>query len=52
MWNERKIATLLATRFFNNKYLVVVPNCNWTGYECDLLAVTENLRIIDIEIKN
>jgi hypothetical protein len=31
--------------------LLLLPNCNWTGHECDLLAVTENLRIIDIEIK-
>jgi len=28
-----------------------VPNCNWTGYECDVLAVTSDLRIIDIEVK-
>lgn len=50
-WNERAIARLLATEFFQRKYLVMVPNCNWTGHECDVLAVTENLRIIDIEIK-
>lgn len=30
---------------------MVVPNCNWTGSECDLLVVTRNLRIIDVEIK-
>jgi len=23
---------------------IVVPNCNWTGYEADILAVAENLR--------
>lgn len=50
-WSERSIARALAQRTFNRKYLVVVPNCNWTGYECDILAVTENLRIIDVEIK-
>ncbi len=50
-WNERMIGRALATQTFNKKYLVVVPNCNWTGYEADLLAVTGNLRLIDVEIK-
>lgn len=50
-WSERAIASALARHTFKRKYLVVVPNCNWTGHECDLLAVTENLRIIDVEIK-
>ncbi|MDH2239117.1 hypothetical protein N5K27_22670 [Pigmentiphaga sp. GD03639] len=45
------IARAIAQQTFNRKYLVMVPNCNWTGYECDLLAVTENLRLIDVEIK-
>ncbi|AVG18705.1 hypothetical protein CFN79_14930 [Chromobacterium vaccinii] len=51
MWSETSIAGALATEYFNRKYLVVVPNCNWTGYECDLLVVTNDLRIIDVEIK-
>lgn len=50
-WSEHAIARALARQTFNRKYLVVVPNCNWTGHECDLLVVTENLRIIDVEIK-
>ncbi|UGA37783.1 hypothetical protein JOS77_28180 [Chromobacterium haemolyticum] len=50
-WSETSIAGALATQFFNRKYLVVVPNCNWTGHECDLLVVTNDLRIIDVEIK-
>jgi len=50
-WSERTIARALAQQTFNRKYLVVVPNCNWTGYEADILAVTENLRLIDVEIK-
>lgn len=49
--NESLIAAELAMNTFNKKYLMVVPNCYWTGNECDLLIVTENLRIIDIEIK-
>lgn len=50
-WSERMIGRALATQTFQKKYLVVVPNCNWTGYEADLLAVTDNLRLIDVEIK-
>ncbi|RSE88609.1 hypothetical protein [Achromobacter denitrificans] len=50
-WSETSIARALVRQAFNRKYLVVVPNCNWTGHECDLLVVTENLRIIDVEIK-
>lgn len=50
-WSEGQIAAALARQTFNSKYLVVVPNCNWPGNECDLLAITENLRVIDIEIK-
>jgi hypothetical protein len=49
-WSERKIAGYLARHTFQRKHLVV-PNCNWTGNECDLLVVTPDLRIIDVEIK-
>lgn len=50
-WSEKMIARELAMYVFNRKYLMVIPQCNWTGEECDMLCVTENLRIIDIEIK-
>jgi hypothetical protein len=50
-WSEMSISRALALQFFNRKYLMVVPNCNWTGSECDLLCITENLRVIDVEIK-
>ena len=50
-WTERNIANALAIKAFSRRYLCVVPNCSWTGNECDLLVVTENLRIIDVEIK-
>jgi hypothetical protein len=50
-WSETSIARALAQQFFNRKYLVVVPNCTWPGSECDLLCITENLRVIDVEIK-
>jgi hypothetical protein len=50
-WTEANIARALALQVFARKYLVMVPNCNWTGYECDLLAITPDLRIVDIEVK-
>lgn len=51
MWNERSIARAIALQTLARKCLVLVDNCNWTGYECDVLAVTMDLRIIDVEIK-
>jgi hypothetical protein len=50
-WNERLIARAIAHQTFKRRYLMAIPNCNWTGNECDLLVVTENLRIIDVEVK-
>lgn len=50
-WTETSIARALALQTFNRKNLVVVPNCTWTGYECDLLVVAPDLRIIDVEVK-
>lgn len=50
-WSERLIARAVALQTFQRRYLMAVPNCNWTGHECDLLVVTDNLRIIDVEVK-
>lgn len=50
-WSETSIARALARQTFNRQHLVVVPNCGWTGHECDLLVVTANLLVIDVEIK-
>lgn len=50
-WSESLIAAAISTQFLNRQHLVVVPNCGWTGHECDLLCVTKDLRIIDFEIK-
>lgn len=33
------------------KCILLVDNCNWTGHECDVLGVTHDLRVIDIEVK-
>lgn len=50
-WSEHKIAAAMARQTFQRKSIVLVPNCNWTGHECDLLVVTKDLRIIDVEVK-
>lgn len=50
-WNEGTIARAIALQTLARKCVVLVDNCNWTGHECDVLAVTNDLRIIDVEIK-
>lgn len=50
-WSEKMIARALAMDVFQHRHLVVMPNTKWTGEECDLLVVTKELRIIDVEIK-
>lgn len=50
-WSEHKIAAAMARQTFKRSSIVMVPNCNWTGHECDLLVVTKDLRIIDVEVK-
>lgn len=45
------IARAIALQTLARKCVVLVDNCNWTGYECDVLAVTTDLRIIDVEVK-
>lgn len=49
-WNEGTIGAALARQTFKG-HLVVVPNCTWTGYECDLLVVTNRLLLVDVEVK-
>lgn len=50
-WSENVIATALARQTFRRKHLILVPNCSWPGSECDLLVVTTDLRVIDVEVK-
>ncbi len=51
IWNERVIATAIARQTLARKCIVLVDNCNWTGHECDVLAVTMDMRVIDVEVK-
>ncbi|MRT30858.1 hypothetical protein [Herbaspirillum sp. CAH-3] len=50
-WNERMIARAISQQTLQRRCVLLVDNCNWTGHECDVLGVTLDLRIIDIEIK-
>ena len=50
-WSEGMIAAAIGQQVLDRKCLLLMDRCNWTGHECDVLAVTQNLRIIDVEIK-
>jgi hypothetical protein len=50
-WTEHTIARAIALQTLDRKCVVLVDNCNWTGHECDVLGVTTDLRIIDVEVK-
>jgi hypothetical protein len=50
-WTEHSIARAISHQTLAKKCVVLVDNCNWTGYECDVLGVTTDLRIIDVEVK-
>jgi len=50
-WTEGVIARAVAQQTLAKKCIVLVDRCNWTGHECDVLAVTTDLRIIDVEVK-
>lgn len=49
-WSEALIANAVVRQVFRRTVLCV-PNCVWTGHECDLLCVDKSLRVIDVEIK-
>ncbi len=50
-WNEHMIAGEIARQTLAKRCLVLVDRCTWTGHECDVLGVTADLRIIDVEVK-
>jgi len=50
-WSEGRIARAIARQTLASKCVVLVDRCNWTGHECDVLGVTQDLRLIDVEIK-
>lgn len=50
-WSERLIARAICTQVLNRRCIVMIENTKWTGHECDVLGVTMDLRLIDIEVK-
>lgn len=50
-WSEGMIARAISLQTLARKCVVLVDNCSWTGHECDVLGVTTDLRIIDVEVK-
>lgn len=48
---EGQIAHALATQTFARRFVALVDRCNWTGHEADLLCITQQLRLVDVEIK-
>ncbi len=51
IWTEGNITRAIATQVLQNRCLLLLNNCMWTGHECDVLGVTMDMRIIDIEVK-
>lgn len=49
-WTEASVSRAIQRSLFGMAVLIV-PQCNWTGSECDLLIIEKGLRIIDIEVK-
>ena len=48
---EGSIAGVVGRQVLERRCVLLVDRCSWTGSECDVLAVTSNLRVIDVEIK-
>lgn len=51
VFTEASVAAAIARQVFNRKCIVLVDNCMWTGCESDLLGVTMDRRLIDVEVK-
>ncbi|UNA00859.1 MmcB family DNA repair protein [Edwardsiella phage vB_EpM_ZHS] len=49
-WTEANLTQALVRGFFKSAVLAV-PCCGWYGHEADLLVVTKDLRLIDVEMK-
>ena len=49
-WSEASVGHAVMHQIMD-RAAIVIPNCSYTGYEADLLVVTRDMRIIDVEIK-
>ena len=50
-WSEASIIRAIGRQVLQRKCILLVDNCQWTGHECDVLGVTQDMRTIDIEVK-
>jgi hypothetical protein len=50
-WTAADITHAVQHQLLGRKCFLMVDNCYWTGDECDILGVTDDLRLIDIEVK-
>lgn len=50
-WSEARIARAIQRSVFKSKCILLVPNVAWMVSEADVLGVTPDGRLIDIEIK-
>ena len=50
-WTEGAIAVHIGRQTLARRCVLLVDRCTWTGHECDVLALTTDLRVIDVEIK-
>lgn len=50
-WTEAAIARAICRQTLQRRCVVLVDRCNWTGHEADVLGVTMDGRLIDVEIK-
>lgn len=50
-WDARIIANAIARQTFQRRCILLVDGCYWAGHEADVLGVTQDLRLIDVEIK-
>ena len=50
-WSEARIASHVSRVVLGRRCILLVDRCNWTGHEADVLGVTMDGRLIDVEIK-
>lgn len=50
-WSEAEICSHISRVVLGRRCILLVDRCNWTGHEADVLGVTADGRLIDIEVK-
>lgn len=50
-WTEAEICSHVSRIVLKRRCILLVDRCNWTGHEADVLGVTADGRLIDVEVK-